>query len=220
MANLTGAFQLFKPSKEMVMNNAMAFLLIIFMPSFLSLIGQILSTNSAATLSSTFSLNATSEVSGGHPLTTIGGLLSLLLLPAGIYIELLAAKGKAIDAWKSFTESLKYFWRLFGLFLLVGLIVICGLILFIVPGVIFIRRYFLAPYFLVDKDMKITDAMKASAEKTKGRPGAVWGIIGVSFLFVLFGIVPIFGGLISLVMLTLYTCAPAIRYTEIINIKA
>lgn len=204
----------------MVMNNAMAFLLIIFMPSFLSLIGQILGTDGGATLSNTFSLNATSEASVAHPLTTIGGLLSLLLLPAGIYIELLAAKGKAIDTWKSFTESLKYFWRLFGLFLLVGLIVICGLILFIVPGVIFIRRYFLAPYFLVDKDMKITDAMKASAEKTKGRPGAVWGIIGVSLLFVLLGIVPIFGGLISLVMLTLYTCAPAIRYAEIIKTKA
>lgn len=102
-----------------------------------------------------------------------------------------------------------------GLYIVVGLYILVGLILFIVPGVIFLRRYFLSPYVMLDKKAGIKEAMARSAAISKPYSGSIWGIIGVIVLFELVGIIPYIGWLISFVLSVLYSVAPALRYQEL-----
>jgi len=88
-------------------------------------------------------------------------------------------------------------------------------LLLIVPGVIAIRRYFLAPYLMLDKDLSIREAMKQSAALSKPYSGSIWGIIGVIVLLSLPSIIPVIGWAVSFVLMLLYSVAPALRYQEL-----
>lgn len=207
------AFALFKPSKDAVLDNLGPFLLFVFLPGFFIIIGDA-TTGTPALDFKVF----TNPAANPQPFTAfhgIGVILSALLLPAGYYLELQAAKGKAMSIGSVFSDSMRYYWRLWGLLILMGLIILVGFLALIVPGIIFIRRYFLAPYFLLDRDLDIGAALKASAKVSKGHGGAIWNIIGVMVLLSLAGIIPILGGLISSLLLMLYACAPAMRYLEL-----
>lgn len=207
------AFELFKPSKDAVLQNLWPFLVFVFLPAFLSVIGDAASGNMRIDYSKLSSvLWRQGTVTIWH---FLGGLLSILFLPAYYYLELQAAKGRNMGVGETFRESMRYFWPMFGLVLAMGGIILLGLIAFIVPGIIFIQRYFLAPYFLLDKNMGIKEALAASAQASKGRTRAIWGVIGVAVLLNLFNVVPIFGGLIAALLLMLYACAPAYRYLEL-----
>ena len=98
---------------------------------------------------------------------------------------------------------------------LIALMTIGGLILLIVPGLIVIRRYFLAPYVMVDQDTGILESMRRSAAMSKPHSGYIWSIIGVSVLLSLPGIIPFVGWAVSFVLAVLYSTAPALRYQEL-----
>jgi hypothetical protein len=106
-------------------------------------------------------------------------------------------------------------WQLFGLYIVTALIILVGLILLIVPGLIFIRRYFLAPYVMIDKKLGIADSLSESAALTKVNTGSVWGVIGVMFLIGLLNILPYIGGLAAFGFGVLYSVAPALRYQQL-----
>lgn len=106
-------------------------------------------------------------------------------------------------------------WRLVGLYIVMGLVIGVGFLLLIVPGLIMLRRYFLAPYVMLDKNTGIREAMDKSAELTKLNTGAIWGVLGVMLLFGLVNIIPIIGGLASFVLGGLYSLAPAMRYHQL-----
>lgn len=162
-----------------------------------------------------FPVDGAQPSEGAQAFQMIGGLLSLIFLPAAIHLELQAAKGKILNVSEVLSASMRYFWRLLGLMLVIVIVTVLGLFALIVPGLIFIHRFFLAPYLLVAKDLSIREALSTSWDVSKGKAGPIWGVIGVMVLLTLFNIIPIFGGLISLVLLTLYTCASAYRYYEI-----
>ncbi len=65
-------------------------------------------------------------------------------------------------------NQFKYFWRIFGSEILIGLIVVGGLILLIVPGIYWALKYQFVTNLIVDKNMGITEAMGKSGELTKG----------------------------------------------------
>ncbi len=209
------AFSLFNDSKEAVFNSPWPFLWIIFIPSFLIVVGEAMNGGQTWLLPQT----AATPSDASQSLQMIGGLLSLLLLPAGFYVELMAAKRKTLTVSEIIGQSMRFYWRTIGLVILMTIIIALGIIAFIVPGLIFIHRFFLAPYFLIDRDLGIREAMSVSWNSTKGKAGLIWSVIGVIILLSLFNIIPIFGGLISAILLTLYTCAPAFRYSEIANKK-
>lgn len=62
----------------------------------------------------------------------------------------------------------RYFWRYIGAGILYGLLVGAGLILLIVPGIIWAIKYSMTLSLIVDKDMDIIGAFKKSAELTSG----------------------------------------------------
>lgn len=208
----TGALDLFKPSKQAVLKNLTVFLLIIFLPGFLTYLGDLVNGQSSFTFNTYFK-SAESDNSAGL-FYLLGGLLGILLLPAGSYLELLASKGKDLSVSEAINGSLKYFWRIIGLVIVSIIIIALGFLLLIVPGLIAIQRLFLAPYFLINQDLSIKEALRASSEASKNHAGAIWGIIGVFILLSLTGFIPLVGGILSGILITLYSCAPAMRYLE------
>ncbi len=144
------------------------------------------------------------------------------VLTAGTIVQIMtqqaqlnAAQGKSLDfahLWRVVKES---GWRMFGLYLLVGLYITVGLIFFIIPGLIMLRRYFLAPYVMLDKKVGIKEAMDQSAAMTKPFSGAIWGVFGVMILIGLTNVIPFIGWMIAFVLGMLYSVAPALRYEEL-----
>ena len=105
---------------------------------------------------------------------TISSIISFLVLIIGIFLTAGYLKisfsyydGKKLPLNELFKQG-KYFINLLGAQLLVGLIVIAGLILFIVPGIIWGLKYQMTLNLIVDKDLDILEAMRQSAEITKG----------------------------------------------------
>ncbi len=141
---------------------------------------------------------------------------AVLIQSATVALELEAAQNSKIT-WKYLWEQTKHYaLRLLGLGVVTGFIVFVGLILFIVPGVIFLRRYILAPYAMLDKDLNISEAMQRSAALTKPYSTSIYSVLVVSGLL---GIVPSFfgaiGAIVSFILASLYSVAFAIRYEEL-----
>ena len=99
--------------------------------------------------------------------------------PAMYVFQLAAIRGKTVGTSATYLRGLHYFWRLVGYILLMSVLITVGLLALVVPGLIFIRRYILGPYFIVDKDASISEAMRLSAAHTKPVAGKIWGTLGV-----------------------------------------
>jgi hypothetical protein len=88
------------------------------------------------------------------------------------------------DAWDCF-------WRYIGAAILYGLITMAGLILLIVPGIIWAVKFSLCYYFVIDKGLGPIEALKASSRTTMGAKwrlfgfGIVCGLINLLGLFCL-----------------------------------
>jgi uncharacterized membrane protein len=115
----------------------------------------------------------------------LGWIVSIFISMAVIKIGLrLTAKAEATaevsDAWSAYPYFLNY---LVGS-ILYGLIVLGGLILLIVPGIIWAIKYSFFGYLIIDRDMGPVEALKRSGEITKGYK---WDLFLLGLLF--FGIV-------------------------------
>ena len=100
-------------------------------------------------------------------ITIISFFLSLLLTLGMIKIFLDLYDGKKGELSDLFSSYEKYFDYLLCS-LLVALIIVGGVILLIVPGIIWALKYQFAPYLIVDKKMKAIDAIKLSGKITYG----------------------------------------------------
>ncbi len=219
---LTGAFDLFSKSSALVQNNLTTFVILYLIP-LLSNAGRFMEQGPEPKNQNVSSINfsnlpnvAIGSIIGlGAILVIMFVILVIITTLMMTVLQLRAAQNQKPTLSQLWPETKKYGLRLIGLGLLVGLVVVLGLIAFIVPGLIFIRRYFLAPYVLIDQDVSITTAMRRSADLSKPHSGSVWGVIGVSFLIGLLGIIPFIGWILSAVMGLLYSVAPALRYEEL-----
>ena len=96
-----------------------------------------------------------------------------------------------------------------------GVLLVVGFLLLIVPGVILLWRLFLAPYILVDKKTTIDEALSQSWKMSSGYAWPIYSILLFSFVLALPGIIPIVGSLISFALGVAYAAAPALRYQEL-----
>lgn len=213
---MPGAFELFKPSVQLIKNNLKAFLLLFGIPFLLIIIGSAESMFNPGDQKSQFGEgNETLEL-----IALIGFIASILTGP-GVY--LLSLKGaraeKDLPAGETFRRGLKYLWRLVGLGICMALILGVSLLLLIVPFFIMLPKVFMAPYLLVDKNLGIGDALRQSFALSKGNSGAIYGVIGVFILINLAGIVPILGGIAAAVGSFLYANAATFRYFHLLAQK-
>lgn len=152
-------------------------------------------------------------------LTFAGILWGVLFMPALIYAQLRISRGESVTFSDAARNGFTHFWRLVGLYILAGLIIVGGLLLLIVPGLILIRRYSLAPYYLIDQNLSIRESMKRSAAATKPVSGFIWGVLLVDLLFSLVGSalssVTIIGLVLGNIFVAIYSFALPLRYLEL-----
>jgi len=80
--------------------------------------------------------------------------------------------GMLFDAWGCF-------WRYVGAAILYGLIIFAGLILLIIPGIVWAVKYSFCYYFVIDKGLGPVQALKASSRTTMG---VKWQLLGFGIL--------------------------------------
>ena len=112
-------------------------------------------------------------------------LLGAFVGAAVVYTTLASARGKTVEITETFRAAWPKFLWLFVLSIIVGLTVLGGLLLLIVPGLYFAVRLSLVSYFFMDQNLSVGEAYKASWAATKGHAGKVWGLVGVSLLMIL-----------------------------------
>jgi hypothetical protein len=212
---MPSAFSLFKPSWEGLKLNILEFILIYLVPAVI--LGAVLF---GLWGSWAIGTGAISNVDGGAVVAiVISGLLLLafaaLVGPALVYAQLKSARLEKASYQEAWEISKKFWWRFLLLSIAVGVTIVIGLILLIVPGIIFLRRYFLSQYAMIDQDLSVGDSMRASNELSRGRSMAIFGIIGVDILISLPNFIPLIGGIVTAALQIAYFCAPAIRYEQL-----
>lgn len=166
-----GAFGIVRPAREAMKRNLGTMILLVITTAVISIATQLILRNNDATSVSVSEL--------------ISFLSATLLSCAEIVTIMASLRNKKIGYSQAFQLGTPMWWRMILLNLLTALTVLGGLILFIVPGIWFALRLSLAPYYLIDRQMGVMEAYKASWHATKGNLGKVWGIIGVMVLMVL-----------------------------------
>lgn len=83
-------------------------------------------------------------------------------------------------------SEIKLFWRYLGASIVYGLIILGGLILLIVPGIIWAIKYQYYRYLIIDRKMGIMESIRKSGEMTVGHKGNLFLfaliLIGISIL--------------------------------------
>jgi hypothetical protein len=120
------------------------------------------------------------------------------------------AGGKAVSSKEMFSQVNRHLLPILGLSILTGLAVAGGMILLIIPGLIFGAWFSLAPYILINEDLGVIASMKRSKELTSGHVFEIWGMIIAS-------------GILSGYGLLSFLVAPAAmegRYRQLKELKA
>lgn len=193
---LTSAFELFGPSISLIKKYVGVYFVLLVLPVLLTSLDY-----------------ASQDVTS--PFTMFGSLLALIFMAPLLYAEVRTAGGHDVTLGEAFQRGYAYFWRLLGLVIIVGLLVVIGFILLIIPGLIILRRYILAPYVLVDRNTSISEAMKIAAEESKPFSWSIYGIMGVSFLIAFIGVLGLPGAIASTLLSVLYALAIVVRYFEV-----
>jgi hypothetical protein len=140
--------------------------------------------------------------------------LTLLVSSAMMHAALKSARSEKISYGKAWSAGWRSYLKFIGLFFLITLVVSIGLVLLIVPGLFLLRRYFLAPYYMIDRNLGILESMEKSAADSK-KYGGVWSLLLLFLCIIILAPIPYFGWVASLGLCIMYMCAPAIRYLQI-----
>ncbi len=120
-------------------------------------------------------------------------------------------KGEFNDIFSCVSLLLKYLVSSF----LMTIIVIGGMILLVVPGIIWGVKFSLFPYFIVEKNAGPIEALKASAGVTKGAKGPLFLFYILAGLVNLGGFACLFVGLLATLPITMI--ATALVYRELLS---
>lgn len=109
-----------------------------------------------------------------------------------IYFMIKIARGDNAEL-KDIFEVFNHYGSVLAMMILLGLILLAGFILLIIPGIILGLRLYYTPFVMMEQRLGAIDAIKASWKMTRGHGGQV-------FLLFLLGIPIAIGGLIALVI--------------------
>lgn len=149
-------------------------------------------------------------------LSLLAFVVSFLLYPASNIVLIASAQDKKIGLKAALSQGLPFIWRSLGVMVLTLLATLGGLVLFIIPGIIFFGWFLLSSYVVVNENLGVVESMKRSKQLVKGR---VWELYGLIMLSSAAGFIPIVGGLISFVLSFVMIPATAIRYVQLLETK-
>lgn len=137
---------------------------------------------------------------------------AVILLAAFTKYALQTSKGQEISFKQAlgvgYQKSLGYV----GLMILTTAIVLGGLVLFIIPGLIFMYWFLLAPYIYMDQDVSITEALRQSKKIAKAQPAEIVGVMSLGIALSMGSIIPVFGFLYSIIFNVVWYVAWSYRY--------
>lgn len=135
----------------------------------------------------------------------LGVFLGIFATLGIIYLALRTVRGLDIKL-TDFFDTFPYYWRFFIGQLLYGIAIGLGLLLFIVPGIILGMMFYLFPYYIIEKNLGVIDAFKASSK-------AVYGSKGNLFLFSIVGMLLNILGIICFVV-GLFVSIPVVAIAQ------
>jgi hypothetical protein len=205
----TPSWRLLPESYNLFLDNAYAATVIAIVPALVLQVGATLSL--VAKQPSLYQL--------GLGFQFAGFVLLIANVSASALLQLRAVQGQDTSLGRLYRDSFVFWPRIVGFSLLFALMVAVGLALLIIPGLIVLRRYILTPYFLIDEDIGIREAMQRSAAASKPISRHIWTMILIIFSFSGLGILcnkiwPEYGGFIPLLFPILYNFLPSLRYQE------
>jgi len=109
------------------------------------------------------------------------------------WVFLKAVRGERIEIRDIFVVFQRNYWNVVIANIVVGVIVGLGIVMLIVPGIIFAVRLSFVPFLVVDKEMDVMDALRVSWDMTRGHGWQIF-FMGILAIFV------VIGGLICLVV--------------------
>ncbi len=165
-----------------------------------------------------FSFNGNEIV--GLVLALLWLVISAINIGPTIYLRLHASRDenvpKIVDCYKN---GLRLSPRILLTFILLYVTVAIGLILLIFPGIILLRKYFLAPYYAADNpDLSLIEVFKISSTQSKSFRNAIYSTLALLILIgLMFDIFNsnVFTKLITTIIDYLFIFIPALRYNEI-----
>ncbi|OGG54886.1 hypothetical protein A3C20_03200 [Candidatus Kaiserbacteria bacterium RIFCSPHIGHO2_02_FULL_55_25] len=106
------------------------------------------------------------------------------------------------------------FWSYFLASILVGLIVVVGILLLIVPGIMWALRFMFVPYLIIDRKLDVSAAMRESSRITLGHKWQLLGLVVVLGLLNILGLLALVVGLLVTVPVTMLAVVHAYRTLE------
>jgi len=142
---------------------------------------------------------------------TAAGILGFLAFIYGILVEgpvqygvtfafLKAARGDKLEI-KDMFAAFKNYWNAVLASLFVGVIIVIGLVLLIVPGIIFACKLAFTPYLVVDRKMAVMEAIEESWRMTGGHAWKVFFIGLLAIPICIAGLLCFIVGIIISIML-------------------
>jgi len=216
--SLPSAFDLIPLSWQAIRLNITTFLALIIFPVLAFIFYFVMIVKSGGGGAYDLSMSNTSST------TNAGGLLLSLLVftvvivivePMLLYATTKSAQGQKISLEEAINGGFRFFFRLVGLGIIAFFCIVVGFILLIVPGVFMWKRFLLSPYIMISDNLSLGETLHQTKVISKEYSGAIWGVLGVTFLISLIGIIPFIGTIISGILGVIYYVAPAIRYEQI-----
>lgn len=212
-------FSLIQSSVRLARDNYEQIAILYFIPSLLPLLAYYyLGTTSYSTLSK-LSFHGHQWV--GVFLLILWLLISIINLGPTIYFRLHASKDKnAPSVGECYKEGLILLPRVWATTILAYVSIAIGLVLLVVPGILFFRKYILTPYYAADNpNLPIREVFKLSSFQSKSFSYTIYTTY-VSLIIIYLVLELIAGGnvfteILSIVIGYLFIFIPALRYNEI-----
>lgn len=141
------------------------------------------------------------------------------LTPAGYRIQLAMGRHQKIAFKQALDFPAVVGWKIVWTGILGGLIVLVGLLLLIIPGLIFMIWFSQANFVVVEEGLSGWAALKRSRDLVRNRFVDTLGALSIPSAANIFDIIPGIGSLVSLAAVFTVMAIPAIRYDQLVALK-
>lgn len=156
----------------------------------------------------------------------VWAVISIINFAPSIYFRVEAVKARSLPSLREcYYEGLNQMWRVIISQVVAWVIIIVGILAFIVPGVLFFRRYVMTPFYTIDNPrLKLKDLLIKSSSETRPFMYSVYGAYGVVIIVnlafqLLLGSF-IIGDITAALLSYSVLFVPVLRYQEISGFKA
>jgi len=116
------------------------------------------------------------------------------------WVFLKAVRGERIEVRDVFVVFQRNYWNAVIAHIVVGIIVGMGVVMLIVPGIIFACRLAFVPFLVVDREMDVMDALRVSWDMTRGYGWQIFLMGLLAIPVVILGLICLFVGVVVSVM--------------------